>query len=80
MILDEAIAVNVLDPCAHCGGQATITNKGRHTTGHGESSQEYSLGCHTKPCLVQIQFGGREDIEILEALADAIEAWNTRLV
>lgn len=82
-MIKEVMAVSMvgginLANCAHCGGEATIKSRGRRTIGMGESVEEYSLGCHTKPCLVHISVGGREDVEVLESLTDAILAWNTR--
>lgn len=65
--------------CAHCGGEATIKDRGRSTIGHGESSHEYSLGCHKPKCMVQVSVGGRDDHEILTSLVDGIQAWNTRM-
>ena len=75
----EQIAGIKLDPCAHCGGPATVRNLGRKVIGHGESAQEYQFGCTARDCGVHILVSGRDKNELLVSLGDAIIAWNTRL-
>jgi len=68
-----------LSDCAHCGGKAGVKDHGRHTTGHGESTREISLGCHNKGCGVHVMAGGRDEVELYNDTLLAIKAWNTRL-